>query len=53
VTTDVAAKTMSTATTDDVTTTHRRIVARSKTCLPRRKQATTTVHSRMPRGRST
>jgi hypothetical protein len=45
VTTDVAAKTMSTAMTGDVTTTRRRITARSATCLPRRRQATPTVRS--------
>jgi hypothetical protein len=36
-----------------VTTTHRRMTARSATCLTRRRQATPTVHSSMPRGRST
>jgi hypothetical protein len=36
-----------------VTTTHRRIVARSATCLPHRRQATLMVHSSTPRDRST
>jgi hypothetical protein len=31
----------------------RRIVARSATCLPRRRQAIPMAHSNMPRGRST
>jgi hypothetical protein len=51
--TDVDAKTTSATTTGDVTTTRRRIAARSVTCLPRQRQATPTVHSSMPRGRST
>jgi hypothetical protein len=33
-----------------VTTTRRRIIARSATCLPHRRQATLTVQSSMPRG---
>jgi hypothetical protein len=36
-----------------VTTTSQRIAARSTTCLLRRRQATPTVRSSMPRGRST
>jgi hypothetical protein len=52
-TTDVAAKTMSVATTGNMITTRWRIVARSATCLPRRRQATPTARSSTPRGRST
>jgi hypothetical protein len=52
-TTDVADQTMSATTIGDVMTTRQRIVARSATCLPRRRQATPMVHSNMPRGRST
>jgi hypothetical protein len=36
-----------------VTTTCWRIASRSTTCLPRRRQATPTVCSSMPRGQST
>jgi hypothetical protein len=36
-----------------VTTTRRRIATRSATCLPRQRQATPTVRSSTPRGRST
>jgi hypothetical protein len=36
-----------------VTTTRRRIAARSATCLPRRRQATPMVRFSTPRGRST
>jgi hypothetical protein len=36
-----------------VITTRRRIITRSATCLPHRRQATPTACSSMPRGRST
>jgi hypothetical protein len=52
-TTDVAGKMTSATTTGDVITTRWRIVVRNVTCLPRRRQATPTARSSMPRGRST